>query len=197
LYVVSTFLYKHPPKEQIPWVNILPATNRRLLVPSGVPAFPPANYLPQGDSLFAHHNLRAPILGYASHLYGNEAGNARPLSNPALSIFSKFGNYAVKKSPEEFSIRVLCPNDKIGGVIGKGGNTIKTMRKDTGASIKVEDAQTKSDEHVIVVCATELVDDHVSPTLEAILQLQGKSSGTGDKDGAISTRFLVPSKPSW
>jgi transcription antitermination factor NusA-like protein len=199
LYAVSAFLYKHPPKEQIPWVNILPATNRRSLVPSGVPAFPPANYLPQGDSLFAHHNLRAPILGYASQLsglggYESETGSARPLSNPALSIFSKFGNSAVKKSPEEFSIRVLCPNDKIGGVIGKGGNTIKTMRKDTGASIKVEDAQTESDERVIVVCATELADDRVSPTLEAVLQLQGKSSGTSDKYGAISTRFLVPSK---
>jgi hypothetical protein len=97
-----------------------------------VPAFPPANYLPQGDSQFTC----SAILGYASHLsglggYGSEAGSARPLSNPALSIFSKFGNSSVKKIPEDFSIRVLCPNDKIGGVIGKGDNTIKTMRKDT------------------------------------------------------------------
>jgi transcription antitermination factor NusA-like protein len=197
LYAVSAFLYKHPPKEQIPWSDILPATNQRSLVPSAVPAFPPASYLPQVDPLFAHHNLRAPILGYASHLpglggYGSEAGSARPLSNPALPIFSKFGNFS--KSPEEFSIRVLCPNDKIGGVIGKGGNTIKTMSKDTGASIKVEDAQTESDERVIVVSASELADDRVSPTLEAVLQLQGKTGGTIDKDGASSTRFLVPSK---
>jgi transcription antitermination factor NusA-like protein len=199
LYAVSAFLFKHPPKEQIPWSVILPETNQSSLPPSGVPTFPPANYLPQGDSLFGHHNLSAPILGYASRLpglggYGSEAGSAWPLSNPALPTFSKFGNSAAKKTSEEFSIRVLCPNDKIGGVIGKGGNTIKSMRNDTGASIRVEDAQTESDERVIVVSATELADDRVSPTIEAVLLLQGKTSGTTDKDGAISTRFLVPSK---
>lgn len=199
LYAVSAFLYKHPPKEQIPWSDILSATNQSSLVPSGMPAFPPASYLPQGDSLFGHHNLGAPILGYASHLpglggYGSEAGSAWPLSNPSLPTFSKFGNSTVKKSPEEFSIRVLCPNDKIGGVIGKGGITIKTMRKDTGTSINVENKQSESDERVIVVSATELADDRVSPTLEAVIQLQGKTSGTTDKEGVISTRFLVPSK---
>lgn len=199
LYTVSAFLYKHQPKEQIPWSDILPATNQSSVVPSVLPAFPPANYLPQGDSLFAYHNLGAPILGYSSHLpglggYGSEAGSAWPLSNPAPPVFSKIGNSAVKKTSEEFSIRVLCPNDKIGGVIGKGGNVIKALRKDTGANLKVEDAQTDSDERVIVVSATELADDRVSPTLEAVVQLQGKTSGTTDKEGAISTRFLVPSK---
>jgi len=40
----------------------------------------------------------------------------------------------------------------------------------------------------------QLADDRVSPTIEVVLLLQGKTSGTTDKDGAISTRFLVPSK---
>lgn len=199
LYSVSAFLYKHPPKEQIPWSLILPATDQSSTVTAGVPAFPPANYLPPGDSLFAHQNVGAPILSYASHLsglggYGSEAGSAWPLSNATLPILSKIGNSATKKGSEEFSIRVLCPSDKIGGVIGKGGNTIKTMRKDTGANIKVEDEQAESDERVIVVSATESADDRVSPTIEAVLQLQGKTTGTTDKDGAISTRILVPSK---
>lgn len=200
LYAVSAFLYKHLPKEQIPWSLILPATDQSSAVTPGVPAFPPAaNYHPQGDSLFAHQNLGAPILGYASHLsglggYGSEAGSAWPLSNATLPVLSKVGNSAPKKGSEEFSIRVLCPSDKIGGVIGKGGNTIKTMRKDTGANIKVEDEQAESDERVIVVSATESANDRVSPTLEAVLLLQVRTSGITDKDGAITTRILVPSK---
>jgi poly(rC)-binding protein 2/3/4 len=85
LYAFSSFMYKHPPKEKVPWGDILPATNQCSLVPSGVPAFPLENYLPQGDSLFSHHNLHALILGYASHLlglggYGSEAESAWPLS---------------------------------------------------------------------------------------------------------------------
>eukprot|EP00253_Pinus_taeda_P016921 PITA_16921 len=209
LYAVSAFLYKHPPKEQIPWTDILSATNPTSLLPSGVPAlFTPPNYVPQRDSLFAHHSSGAPRVNgtYASgHLpalggYGSEARSSIwPLTyNPALPIAPKSGNSAVEKSPEEFRIRIVCPNDKIGGVIGKGGNIIKSMRKDTGASIKVEDAQSDSDERVIVVSSIELANDGVSPTLEAVLQLQGKTSGsTSDNDNdecGICTRLLVPSK---
>eukprot|EP00253_Pinus_taeda_P020561 PITA_20561 len=209
LYAVSAFLYKHPPKEQIPWTDILSATNPTSLLPSGVPAlFTPPNYVPQRDSLFAHHSSGAPRVNgtYASgHLpalggYGSEARSSIwPLTyNPALPIAPKSWNSAVEKCPEEFLIRIVCPNDKIGGVIGKGGNIIKSMRKDTGASIKVEDAQSDSEERVIVVSSTELANDGVSPTLEAVLQLQGKTSGsTSDNDndeGGICTRLLVPSK---
>eukprot|EP00253_Pinus_taeda_P026422 PITA_26422 len=172
LYAVSAFLYKHPPKEQIPWTDILSATNPTSLLPSGVPAlFTPPNYVPQRDSLFAHHSSGAPRVNgtYASgHLpalggYGSEARSSIwPLTyNPALPIAPKSGNSAVEKSPEEFRIRIVCPNDKIGGVI-------------------------------------ELANDGVSPTLEAVLQLQGKTSGsTSDNDndeGGICTRLLIPSK---
>jgi len=207
LYAVSAFLYKHPPKEQIPWTDILSATNPNSLLPSIVPTlFTPPNYVPQRDSLFARHSSGAPRVNgtYASgHLpalggYGSEARSSIwPLTdNPALPIAPKSGNSAADKSPEEFCIRIVCPNDKIGGVIGKGGNIIKSMRKDTGASIKVEDAQSDSDERVIVVSSTELASAGVSPTLEAVLQLQAKTSGsTSDKDeGGICTRLLVPSK---
>eukprot|EP00253_Pinus_taeda_P034365 PITA_34365 len=206
LYVVSAFLYKHPPKEQIRWSDNLSATNTTSLLPSSAPAlFTTPNYVPQRDSMFTHHGSGPPILGtYASSYvptlggYGSEARSSWPLSyNPALpAIAPKYGKFAAEKSGEEFRIPIVCPNDKIGGVISKGGNIIKSMRKDTRASIKVEEADSNSNKRVIVVSSTELANDGVSPTLGALLQLQGKAVGrTSDKDeGGICTRLLVPSK---
>eukprot|EP00253_Pinus_taeda_P034785 PITA_34785 len=182
LYAVSTFLYKHPPKEQIRWSDNLSATNTTSLLPSGPPILGTyaSSYVPA---------LRG---------YGSEAQSSWPLSyNPTLlAIAPKYGKSTAEKSGEEFRIPIVCPNDKIGGVIGKGGNIIKSMRKDTGASIKVEEADSDSDKCVIIVSSTELANDGVSPTLEALLQLQGKAAGrTSDKDeGGICTRLLVPSK---
>ena len=88
---------------------------------------------------------------------------------------------------------MLCPSDQIGGVIGKGGNTIQNMKKRTRASIKIDDV-VSDNEHVIVVSTREFLHDHVSPTLKAILRLQGNTSS--DKEGMtlICTRMLVPSK---
>lgn len=71
---------------------------------------------------------------------------------------------------EDFSIRVLCPNDRIGMVIGKGGNAIKHLRDVTGARIKVEDAVPDADERVIAISATEVA------TVENIFFLHSLSS---------------------
>jgi len=48
------------------------------------------------------------------------------------------------------------------------------------------------DERVIVVSVTESADDRVSPTIEAVLLLQGKTTGTTDKDDPINFERLEP-----
>lgn len=47
--------------------------------------------------------------------------------------------------------RILCPSNKIGGVIGKGGGVIKALRDETRAKITVSDAVPGSDERVIII----------------------------------------------
>ncbi|XP_030529117.1 KH domain-containing protein HEN4-like isoform X2 [Rhodamnia argentea] len=47
--------------------------------------------------------------------------------------------------------RILCPSRKIGGVIGKGGGIIKTLREETQAKITVSDSVPGSDERVITL----------------------------------------------
>jgi predicted RNA-binding protein YlqC (UPF0109 family) len=57
---------------------------------------------------------------------------------------------------EDFLMRILCRNDRIGMVIGKGGNAIRHLRDITGARIKVEDPVPDADERVISISATEV-----------------------------------------
>ena len=56
----------------------------------------------------------------------------------------------------ELVFRLLCPSDKIGSVIGKGGSIIYNLRKETGARIKIANAVPGSDERVIIVSAFEV-----------------------------------------
>ncbi|CAN0926050.1 KH domain-containing protein At4g18375 [Linum grandiflorum] len=92
----------------------------------------------------------------------------------------------------EFSMKILCAVGKIGGVIGKGGSNVKFIQQETGASIHVEDAPSELDERAIRVCAIEALWNPRSQTIEAILQLQSKTSEISEK-GTITTRLLVPS----
>ena len=47
--------------------------------------------------------------------------------------------------------RILCPSKKIGGVIGKGGGIVKSLREETQAKITVADSVPGSDERVIII----------------------------------------------
>lgn len=53
--------------------------------------------------------------------------------------------------PGDTVYRILCPSRKIGGVIGKGGNIVKTLREATQAKITVADSVPGSDERVIII----------------------------------------------
>ncbi|XP_051117526.1 KH domain-containing protein At4g18375-like [Andrographis paniculata] len=92
----------------------------------------------------------------------------------------------------EFTMKMLCPADRIGGVIGKGGSSVRQLERDTGASILVEDVSRESYEKVIRVSSFEVLRDQRSHTIDAILYLQDKTSEVSDQ-GTITTRLLVSS----
>ncbi|KAJ6684373.1 KH DOMAIN CONTAINING RNA BINDING PROTEIN [Salix viminalis] len=101
-------------------------------------------------------------------------------------------NVASSEPSAEFSMKILCSTGKIGGVIGKGGSNVKVVQQETGASIHVEDASADSEERAIRVSAFEGLWNPRSQTIDAILQLQDKTSEFSEK-GMIITRLLVPS----
>lgn len=54
---------------------------------------------------------------------------------------------------DETVLRILCPVTKTGGIIGKGGSIIKSIREDTGAMIRIEDAMPGADVRVVTITA--------------------------------------------
>lgn len=96
-------------------------------------------------------------------------------------------------SGEELVFRVLCPNKKIGGVIGKGGTIIRRLREEIGVKIKVTDSVPGSDDRIIIISSNESPDDNLSPAQEALLHIQSQIVDlTSDSDSVITTRLLVP-----
>lgn len=75
-----------------------------------------------------------------------------------------FGN----SQPADTVYRILCPSRKIGGVIGKGGNIVKSLREETQAKITVADTIPGSEERVIII--------YSSPT--KIAKRQNKDEGS-------------------
>lgn len=61
-----------------------------------------------------------------------------------------------KNIQEEVAFRLLCPNDKVGGVIGKGGTIINALENETGASISVGSTMPGSEERLITITAMEV-----------------------------------------
>ncbi|XP_061370010.1 KH domain-containing protein At4g18375-like [Gastrolobium bilobum] len=190
LFAVSSIMYKFSPKEDIPLDTTVPETPPSIIIPSEVPIYPPGGLYPASDPIITPRSVPQ-ILGSTNvqDLQGYaDAGNTWSLYSSSLPVVSGLG---ASKS-EELIVRMLCPADKIGRVIGKGGGTIKNMRQATGAHIEVDDSKARHDECLITITATESSSDLKSMAVEAVLLLQEKISE--EDDTTVSIQLLVPSK---
>lgn len=57
----------------------------------------------------------------------------------------------MKHSQEMLTFRLLCHDERVGGVIGKGGSIIKTLKQETGCEIKVMEAVSDSEDRIIII----------------------------------------------
>lgn len=57
----------------------------------------------------------------------------------------------IQVPPEILTFRLLCSNDKVGSIIGKGGNIIKSLQHETGCEIKVLETTPESDDRIVVI----------------------------------------------
>ncbi|XP_071927824.1 KH domain-containing protein At4g18375 [Coffea arabica] len=142
------------------------------------------------------------LLLSSASIYRSGSGLVNPGVGAPL-ISSLVGPYRGYKSAgadhstsvKEFSLRLVCPNENVGAVIGKGGGIIKQIRQESGASIKVDTSVAEGDECMISVSAKETFED-ASPTIDATMRLQPRCSEKTDKesdDPVVTTRLLVPS----
>ncbi|XP_027338426.1 KH domain-containing protein At4g18375-like [Abrus precatorius] len=190
LFAVSSIMYKFSPKEDIPLDTTVPDTPPNIIIPSEVPIFPSGGLYPLSDPIIQPRSVPQIIdttnvqdlQGYA------DTGNTWSLYSSALPVVSSLD---ASKS-DELIVRMLCPSDKIGCVIGKGGGTVKSMRQASGARIEVDDSKAHHDECLITITATESSNDLKSIAVEAMLLLQGKIND--EHDTIVSIRLLIPSK---
>lgn len=154
LFAISAIMYKFGPKESISLDKSVPEVPPTIIIPSDVPVYPAAGMYPTVDSINPRSLLS--ILG-ATHVPELAGYSATGRSGPAYSSFVPMvSQYDGASRSDELIIRVLCSFSKIGRVIGKGGASIKSVRKATGARVDVDDKKTDRNECTITVTATEV-----------------------------------------
>lgn len=58
---------------------------------------------------------------------------------------------------QEVVFRILCPNERVGSIIGKGGSIVKALQNNTGASISIGPTLAECNERVITITAVEVM----------------------------------------
>ncbi|MCD9559343.1 hypothetical protein HAX54_017243 [Datura stramonium] len=191
LFAISAIMYKFTPKEDIPLTTNIPEVRPSIIIPSDVPIYPAAGIYPSVDPIMPSRSVPS-VLGttHIPELPGYvDAGSTWPIYSSALPMVS---GYSGASQTEELTIRVLCPTNNIGRVIGKGGASIKSVRQASGARIEVGDGKADRDQCIITVISTESADDLKSMAVEAVLLLQGKIND--EDEDTVTFRLLVPSK---
>ncbi|KAL3538716.1 hypothetical protein ACH5RR_002082 [Cinchona calisaya] len=106
------------------------------------------------------------------------------------------------KSPQqEVVFKILCSNDRVGSVIGKGGSIVRTLQAETGASVSIGPTIAECDERLITISAMENPDSRQSPAQNATLLVFSRlmDGGTqigrdsGSKGPPVRARLVVPS----
>ncbi|KAL7104277.1 hypothetical protein ACP275_08G234200 [Erythranthe tilingii] len=105
-------------------------------------------------------------------------------------------------SSRKVTFRILCSSRIAGGVIGKGGNTLRCLEKETGASVNFVSPASGSTERVAIISALESHDPLFSPAQIAAVRVFARCmevsvdlrliSGLG-KHESVSARILVGS----
>ncbi|CAN6543869.1 unnamed protein product [Malus baccata var. baccata] len=103
---------------------------------------------------------------------------------------------------QEVSFRILCANDRIGGVIGRGGSIVRALQNETGASISIAAYVAECDERLITVSASENPESRYSPTQKAAVLVFSRSVEAGIEKGRdsssnrgspLTARLVIPS----
>ncbi|XP_058098106.1 KH domain-containing protein At4g18375-like isoform X2 [Magnolia sinica] len=193
LFSISAIMFKFSPKEEISLDTTVPDLPPSIIIPSDVPIYPTGGFYPGTDAVVPPPRSVPPVVPnpHLTEFPGySDTGSAWPVYPSTVPAVSGYGG---SSRFEELVVRLLCPSDQIGRVIGKGGSSIKSVRQASGARVEVQDTKGDCDECVIIVTSTESTDDLKSTAVEAVLLLQGKINDNDEND-TVNIRFLVPSK---
>ncbi|KAI0504776.1 hypothetical protein KFK09_015729 [Dendrobium nobile] len=102
--------------------------------------------------------------------------------------------------PGESVFRILVPTHKVGGIIGRKGESIKRMCEESKARIKILDGPPGVPERVVIISAKEEPDLSISPAMDGLLKVHKRlvdgvdgdsTHGLPNSGNAVLTRLLV------
>ncbi|MCO5582108.1 hypothetical protein L7F22_035998 [Adiantum nelumboides] len=149
------------------------------MLSAGSMLYPSSGYLAPTGSFYGPSSVGGPVAGLG----------------PAISTSGGYG-HADGDSDEQLTIRILCPNARVGSIIGKGGSVIKKMREETGAKIKVEEEVPDSDERIVRISSAEFGESPSQAIQAALGVYQRLVELQMDKERdnhSFVVRLLVPS----
>ncbi|KAL6627036.1 hypothetical protein ACP70R_030762 [Stipagrostis hirtigluma subsp. patula] len=183
LKAVAEVLFAHPPKESdlVAAVRSSGSSSRSLFNQSGG--------LPSGMKSNFHVPFQGPSQANGPFDIMDLRPNITPF--PPFPEAPMHGHASIAIEPLTF--RLLCSKDKVGSVIGKGGNIVNTIQKDTGCEIKVLETIPKSDDRIISISGPAHPGDGISPAQNAILHVQRKIAlpSSDKKEGPATCRLIV------
>ncbi|KAJ4832802.1 hypothetical protein Tsubulata_044944 [Turnera subulata] len=136
----------------------------------------------------AQYNPAAPMLSSSSISYAPMM--ARPLSLDSDRV-STMESKATQQ--QQVIFRILCSNDRIGSVIGKGGSIIKGLQSETGAGITIGNTVADCDERLITVTASESPESRYSAAQKTVVLVFSRvaDAESGSSKGSPVTAKLV------
>ncbi|KAL1364948.1 hypothetical protein AAHE18_03G253200 [Arachis hypogaea] len=107
-----------------------------------------------------------------------------------------------KATQQEVMFRILCSDDRVGAVIGKGGSIVRALQSDTGANINIFPPFPDCEDRLITITAMENPETRYSPAQKAVVLVFSKSvEGIVEKgldlgfkkELSVTARLVVPS----
>lgn len=123
--------------------------------------------------------------------------SAKRPSDPTTDSSTPKRRQSTASAAGEITFRVLCPSDKTGAVIGKGGSIISRIRDETRSRIRIEDPVPGCDDRVILITADASPKDHadVLSSQMALVRVFERIEGVDEGKEAASSpamcRLLV------
>ncbi|KAG8383624.1 hypothetical protein BUALT_Bualt04G0033400 [Buddleja alternifolia] len=150
-----------------------------------------------GEEAWAHmsshklpHKLQADLIPNNSPGPPSLLGSAvehHPVGHSLSGNVERMLNLDENSSMRKVVFRFLCSNAIAGGVIGKSANIVKSLERETGASIKFASPVSGSKERVVIISSLESPDPLYSPAQIAAIRVFARSIEVGIDQGVVSS----------
>ncbi|XP_058221996.1 KH domain-containing protein HEN4-like [Rhododendron vialii] len=130
----------------------------------------------------------------SSHSFGNHF--SRPEVYPPPNYpFPPHAPGHMNPHDDILTFRLLCPEEKVGGVIGKGGTIVKSLQHESGCEIKVQDRLSDSDDRIIVISGPAHPEERISAAQDAVLRVVSRivRATPESKENTVTAKLLVSS----